>query len=269
MENKLNIKNRTVAIITLIVVLIAIFYIVRYFQKPNNPVLLPDVNQKTEIIKLRDSLTLLKQVVLISTNRSLTKDTLLMEAIKIGRIKTESVIQWRSETNTLGRTIVMKDSFSSKINEILKIQKDNIYLSNTIAEKDAFNLRLEREKKILLSSRIPFRDSSKYRLLEGTVGLDSKLIIDKDVVINEPYVIFGEEKSFFKRPVITALVGDKNPSTNQKSLYTATYRPKQKAQISIGPVILSNGRQFTAGPAVSYKKGIFSFSLGYTLVNTK
>lgn len=269
MEKKVRTRNKTVAIITLIVAIIAIFYIIKYFKESNNPVLFPNADQKTEIIKLRDSLTLLKQVVLISENRNLTKDSLLMEAIRLGRIKTETVMQWRSETNTPGRTLEMQDSFNHRINDILKIQKDNILLANTPVEKNASSLKLEREKKNLLDLRIPFKDSSKYRVLEGTIGLNSKIIINKDIIISEPYVIFGEQRGFLKRPVITVLVGDKNPATTQKDLYSATYKPKQKAQISVGPMILTNGRQFIAGPGVSYKKGIFSVSVGYTVINTK
>lgn len=257
-------------LITLLVLILGLFSIVlylKYCNKKDLSKIVENNSQLTKVIDINDSISILKQLLYESESRNMDNNQLIKEAISKGKIKPETIIKWKSITNNDERIVEMEDSLETVIHKLLELQQ-NLYLSNKNKKdiEDQFN----KEKRTLLSYRIPFKDSTKNRLLSGDIGFDSKLNIKEDKVYSEPFVIFGEnKKNIFKLKEIVALLGDKNPKIVYDSLYSIKYKPKEKVQLSFGLSTLSNKNETTFGPSINIKKGLFHFNGGYNLVTLK
>ena len=226
------------------------------------------IEQPFDTIKLNDSLRIYKQLLYEAVSREeLTRaDTsgIINAAIKAGKVKPETVVNWTAVNEAKKRNVILSDSLGRMVAE-LDASIDRLKLSEFMtAEQIA---KYEADRNNLYNARIKFVDSSKYRYLAGDFGLNGKLNIEKDITISEPYVILGEKKKLlnFGDPTYTVVVGDKNPDIKTTKLFSATYQPKKKIQPSIGPIFMTDGKSTNGGVGLNLKRGIISLSLGYKL----
>ena len=225
---------------------------------------------KTKVIKLNDSLQALKvELKVVSTRDNITKDSIIKEAINKGEIKPDIVVRWREKYLGEAREIALKDSLIDKYNNIIAINQ-KIAVAQSEEERLLLIKKYNKETEELFTKRIAFVDSSEFRLLKGDFGLNSKVNITEDVVISKPYIVLGENKRFLNlgEPTFTAVVGNKNPLIKSDSIYATKFKLKPKTNLSFGPIILTDGKDISAGIGINLRRKIFSFSLGYQLINT-
>lgn len=225
---------------------------------------------KVEIIKLNDSLNIYKVKISILESRDiLTKDSIIKEAIDKGNIRPDIIVRWRERYLGEEREISLKDSLINKYNSIIAL---NQKMATAQSEEERIILanKYKKETEELFAARIAFVDSSEFRLLKGDFGLNSKVNITEDVVISKPYIVLGESKRFLNlgEPTFTAVIGNKNPLIKSDSIYATKFKLKPKTNLSFGPIILTDGKDISAGVGINLRRKIFSFSLGYQLINT-
>jgi hypothetical protein len=225
---------------------------------------------KAKVIKLNDSLQALKvELRLVSSRDNLTKDSIIKEAIDKGVIKPDIIVRWREKYLGEAREIALKDSLIDKYNSILAL---NQKIANAQSEEERLLLATKYKKQTeeLFAKRITFVDSNEFRSLKGNFGLDSKVNITEDIVISKPYIILGENKRFLNlgEPTFTAIIGNKNPLIKSDSIYATKFKLKPKTNLSFGPMVLTDGKDISAGIGINLRRKIFSFSLGYQLINT-
>lgn len=268
---KINLRPFITVVVILVAVIVIIFSLRKCNSDEGNTILLPNTPQKTEVVFVNDSIKLLRQLLYESHSRNLTTDSLLKLAIQKGGVKPNELAVWRSVYSGEIRNVQMQDSLNNFVHKILNLQQDLLLTSLDKQQKEEKIREFEHEKSILLATRIPFVDSTKYRFLKGSIGFNSKINIDEDKVISQPYVVFGERKykNPFRNKEITALVGDKNPKISIDSPYTAYYKPEPKLELSIGTTILANKNEAVFGPSLQLKKGIFHFNVGYNTFKIK
>lgn len=225
---------------------------------------------KIEVIKLNDSLNIYKVKISILESRDiLTKDSIIREAISKGGIKPDVVVRWREIYLGQEREISLKDSLIDKYNSIIALNQ-KMAAAQSEEERIILANKYKKETEELFATRIAFVDSSEFRLLKGDFGLNSKVNITKDVVISKPYIVLGENKRFLNlgEPTITAVIGNKNPLIKSDSIYATKFKLKPKTNLSFGPIIMTDGKDISAGIGVNLRRKIFSFSVGYQFINT-
>ena len=240
-------------------------------KTPSTPLQGNVTTQPFDVIALNDSVEIYKQLLLVAVRKgqSINQDSLIAEAIKSGKIKPETIVNWSIVNDTKKRTILLQDSLARMMN-VLDVSINKLKLSESISVSQ-YN-QFQADKAALYAARIAFKDSSKYRYLVGDFGLDGKLNIEKDEVISEPYVIFGEKKKFINLgdPEYTVVIGDKNPAVKATKLFSTTYQPRKKLEFSIGPMLLiDKDLNSSGGIGINFRRGILSAGIGYQLFNNK
>lgn len=269
----MQIKNRILTILTVTVLIVSVIALCYYFfyGRNVNPKIVRNEEQLTKLIKANDSINVLKQRLYLAENRKdlvPPTETVIQEALREAKISPNDIILWKSIYAGKVRSIEMKDSFNGKIENILNLQK-SVLSTSAEAEKILLKEKYDSQLIDLLKLRIKYSENSKYRKLEFDYGLNSKVNITKDSLISEPFVVFGQKDKFLGlgKSEYSVVIGDKNPNITQSEAYSATYKPKRKVELGMGPVILANKNSINLGLAVSLKKGIFALTAGYSLYN--
>ena len=234
----------------------------------NNPIVTdPTTGMPVKEIPINDSDVIYKQLLYKAQyEKQLVIDSFARILINSGKISPETVIKWRDNYIGQEKSILLQDSLNRVIGRIGVIQNELMLTQElTLSERE----KLQKEKAELLAIRIPFKDSSMYRHLQGNIGFNGQLNITKDEVKSEPYVVFGSKKKVINigDPTYTVVLGNKNPRITSDSIFSITYKPKPKIELSVGPMILANQKSITAGFGFNAKRGKLSLSLGYTLIN--
>lgn len=265
--------NKTLITVTITVLVIGLLALGYYFfyGRTINPTINSKDPQHTEVIKVNDSINILKQRLYLAENRKdlvQPTETVIQEALRHANISANDIMLWKSIYSGKVRTIEMKDSFNGKIQSILDLQK-SVFITSSEAEKTILRLKYEADLAALLKLRMNYSENTKYRKLDFNYGLDNKVNITKDSTIIEPFVVFGEKNKFLGigKSEYSVVVGDKNPNVTQTSAFSSMYKPRNKVQIGFGPIVLANKTHIDIGAGITLKKGIFSLTLGYSLIN--
>lgn len=281
MQIKTSLYTKIIGIIIIAALIITLGILFKRCNQNTNIIIAGKQETKDIYIKNAqgDSVTISKQLFNILQSQkdllSSNLDQLIIDAIKKGNISPKEIVGWQQTATISNREIKLTDSLKNVFTNLIRLQKEfELSTSSTtltLAEKNEIIRKYQLEQEKLFKTRVYFKDSTKYRYLAGNVGLDNTLIIDKESITSEPFVIIGKEKTLLNlgKPKYTVLVGDKNPLFKRDSLYSTTFTPKQKLQLSLGPVVLANKNQATAGAGVNIKKGIFSLTLGYQVATFK
>lgn len=142
------------------------------------------------------------------------------------------------------------------------VVKDTIYLDTTRIPKPSTELaELTKQYKELANkhySDIHYKDSVK---LTDSAYLGKELgTVYIDDLVTENELKTRNIRYQLKYPVITNNITTTNTVIKEVK--------SKKTQYSVGPMLLTDGKSITIGAGLNIKKGIFSVSLGYTLINS-
>lgn len=252
--------NKPLKTILIIVGILALLgAAIYYFKKPSNQVIDKNtvlVDQKTNKTEhgVNQETLVTYDPNLISHLKDSLKDQLIKEA---GITKPQTLIKWKTEyieTDTDGE---IKDSLSRRIDELIAENRNN-------------NPNFEALKQALYTKNFPYTINTKYRKESGYFNLNGKVHSDSLKIFSEPTLLLGYKTGFLKRPKLIVTIGDKNPDIKIDSLQSiAALRVPAKGQLSIGPLFLTDGKNYSGGVGLTYRKGWFSVSAGYQLLTNK
>lgn len=176
-----------------------------------------------------------------------------------------------AETNRQMR--YLQTTLQAELLKKTKIEK----ATATIEYKDRIvyvNIPGENSEYIAVDTTVPenqvvfplkFTHTSKFMKLSYRITSKNNSILDSLKIINTGHLIVGEKGKWYQKKTIIAAMVNENPYYIVNSMKSVVYKPKTKTQLSIGPILLTNGKTVSAGTGVVIKKGIFSLSIGYKL----
>ncbi len=223
----------------LLVTLVMIFDKCRHSLK--NPVIEDNYTpvQRTEHEKFSDSLDFASQTVLLAQTQAhvaLLESSLqkaLIRKINIGKTTT---------------SVEFKDSIV-----YVKVPgtRDTVFTGNTTQHLARFPMR--------------FIHDNNYLKQSYTVYSEDSSSIDNLNIINRGHLVIGEKGKWFQKKTLLVGLMNENPYIKIDSIRSVVYSPKERLQISLGPVLLVNKTGASAGVGFTFKKGIFSGTIGYKL----
>lgn len=250
-------KNRLIFIIALVSAIVIITFLVHRWTFKKNDIVEPievikDIPAKKVVIN--DSLTFVAKDALIALDKTTIiklLDSLEKIAAKYAKLAPKTVIDFKQEQFYHAKVGIYQDSLSKLLDSLLILKETN----KQVVYND-----------IVKNKKFQFSVKDKWFDEVGNFDLNGKLIIDSLQIRSHPYVIIGDKGKWYQKKTVSVIIGDHNPNiVNIDSVRTYTYIPKDKLQISFGPILLTNIKQTSVGVGVNFKKGIFSASLGYLL----
>lgn len=264
-KNKRTTGNKILSYILLVLLGMGIYYFTQQIFRFAGPSIVRSAENGSTILRLKDSIQILKQTVnFYESRKGLVSDSLLKIVVKASGINPIAVVQWHTVYRGNEKNVQLQDSLSGLLAEVLMSQDQLKRLT------DSERIKYEKDKVDLYAKRIKFRDSTKYLVTEGDFGIDGKINIKSDV-FSEPYVIFGDETPVLGigKTKYSVLVGDKNTNSKPINATNSFYYPPQKLELGIGPIIMGSPKQISTGIGLTFKKGIFTGTFGYQLTNNK
>jgi len=224
-----------------------------FFKNPKNEeAIVPPLIQPTKVIVINDSVKVWAQDVKLANSKKtieLLMDSIQKLTLKPSGIDPEILLQFKQVSEYKNKVGKYQDSLSSLIDSLIKYK-------NTPAYTD-----------LIKNKKFKYVIEDKWFEQKGNFDLQGNINIETLKVKDAPYVVFGDKGKWFQRKTIQALVGNKNPNVNVDSLQSFVYIPKDKMQISAGPIILTNGINTTVGAGITLKKKFISITIGYQFKN--
>lgn len=257
--------SRIITIIIIVVLLIISYFIYKHFKKVSNQIITDvtvPVKQNTKVIKVNDSTKGIFQDILITNDKAVIKnlqDSVLSLLTKNAKLTSTLNISFEEKYKESNATGHLRDSLSIEFNKLLATYKSGLLSME----------EFEKIKNDVFNKKIPYTINSQYRKQNGLIDYYGNIINDTLEVTSEPLVSFGTSNKFLERPKYSVVIGNKNPLITTSSAKSIVYIPPVKTEVSFGPQILSNGKSISAGIGINIKRGIFSLSLGYSLINSK
>lgn len=236
-------RNLFYSIVVIIVMILLIITGLNYCHSPKNQLLaLNDTaRQLQRRIIINDSIHAEQQKVLIAQTRAdllRTQDSMQLLINKAAKVTPEIIIKYIED-------IKIRNQIGSYENTIKKLEGEIAYRRKVV---DSFEYYKDR----IVLAPFQIKAGNDWFNLRGTIQEKGIFVLDSLDLTKAPYITIGESGKWYQRKTINVVVGDRNPYTNQTSLQSYRYIPKQKhIGMTFGPMAGFSNKGFVYGVGVT------------------